>query len=116
MKIPFITRLGQQSDEHAFDFPIEYLIQVGWCQDVTSCKRDENGNIVAYTLEGAIDAWGRNGWGRSKYVVPVKHEVSRILGKGILTFWNDDLGRRKSDVINVLRKAEQKVITEDEAL
>ena len=95
-----------------YDFPSDYLTEVGWCQEVVSCIRDENGIATAYTIEGAIDAWARANGG-SKYVMPLKLAVKRQTKHPITTFWNDS-AQYKSEVIRVLRAAEDDVFGEDD--
>ncbi len=95
-----------------YELPSDYLKNVGWCKDVVSGTKDGRGNYTAYTLEGAIDAWGRADRRNRPHVMPLKLAIRRITGKPITCFWQDDQ-KYLSDVLKVLHQAEREILFEE---
>jgi len=96
-----------------YELPSDYLKNVGWCKGVVSGTKDERGNYTAYTLGGAIDAWGRAHRKNRPHVVPLKRAIIRITGHPMTIFWQDDQ-KYLSDVLKVLHQAEREILFEEE--
>ena len=92
--------------------PSDYIKQLGWTKRYSTLE--EQGEIVAYSLEGAIVAYEEATVApdlRGNYAPDelLRESVSRQIQGANFTNWNNAKGRTRAEVIAALEMAEEEV-------